>query len=255
MPLLADDHADRGRAVQAALLHVPARVAQHVVARGGERREVRHLAARDEAEGGVPRETEQLEQPVARDLLDDRRGRAADVQAGVLVPGRGQPVRGERGRDGAADHETEVASRRLGDDAGVGGGRQLRDHRARIGRLRRERRGERLAQLGRRHARVHRTLGERLVEVPGEAGRQVEELTQLVHAPSLDPPLPVPNLVRRVCEPGCRLSDAPGLVRGGEAVDGGGPLRHEEGARELADDFVALVDPAGAHRDDPVLGP
>ena len=103
-------------------------LAQHVVARSRERGEVRHLPAGDEAERGVARKAEQLEEPRARDLLDDRGRRAADVEARVLVPRGGEPVRGERRGHGTADHEAEVAARRLGDEARVGGGRELLDH-------------------------------------------------------------------------------------------------------------------------------
>jgi hypothetical protein len=47
--LLADDDANPWRAVESLPLDVPVRVREHVVARGGERGEARHLAAGHEA--------------------------------------------------------------------------------------------------------------------------------------------------------------------------------------------------------------
>ncbi len=55
------------------------------------------------------RQPEQLRQPGAGHLLGDRRGRPDHVQAGVLIPGAGDPVRGDRRRQSPADHEPEVA--------------------------------------------------------------------------------------------------------------------------------------------------
>ena len=88
--------------------------------------------AGDERERPRAREAEQVGEPVAGDLLDDRRRGAGDVEARVLVPGRGQPVGGERRRDGAADHEAEVApardrDRRLAADRGEVGDDLARD--------------------------------------------------------------------------------------------------------------------------------
>jgi hypothetical protein len=70
---------------------------------------VRHLATGDEGERGGRGDAEELLEPLARDLLDDGRRRASRDEPGVLVPGGSEPVRGERGRDSAADDEAEVA--------------------------------------------------------------------------------------------------------------------------------------------------
>ena len=90
---------------------------------------------------GMP---QQVGEPLAGDLLRDRRRRAGDVQARVLVPGRGQPVGGEGRRDGAADDEAEVA--RAGDRD-----RRLAPHRGEV--------GDDLARIG-------RAVGDRAAE-PG----------------------------------------------------------------------------------------
>ncbi len=85
---------------------------QHAVAGGGQGREVGHRGAGHEPDARAGGQAEQLDQPAAGDLLGDRGRRREDVQAGVLVPGRGQPVGAERGRQAAADHEAEVARAR-----------------------------------------------------------------------------------------------------------------------------------------------
>ena len=112
MPLGSREHADPRRALEPVGVHVPARAREHVVPSGEQRGHVRHLAAGDEGGRDAVRQAEQLREPGARDLLDHRCARAADVEAGVLVPRRGQPVRGDRGRQRAADDEAEVAAAR-----------------------------------------------------------------------------------------------------------------------------------------------
>src|SRR3546814_1576535 len=54
------------------------------------------------------------------DLLGACRSRRHDEQAGVLIPGTGQPVRRERRRQAAPDDEPEVASPGARDEARVG---------------------------------------------------------------------------------------------------------------------------------------
>ena len=110
---------DRRRARQPVGLHVPAPVGEHPVARRREAGDVGHLAARREPEAGPVREPEEVDQPGAHHLLDDRCRRPRDVDARVLVPGAGQPVGGERGRQRSPDHEPEVARPRHADDAGL----------------------------------------------------------------------------------------------------------------------------------------
>ena len=77
----------------------PSRLGEHVLPRGRERGDVRHLAAGDERERRMRRQAEQIAQPAAGDLLDDGRRRAGDVEAGVLIPRRREPVGGERRRE------------------------------------------------------------------------------------------------------------------------------------------------------------
>lgn len=56
------------------------------------------------------RQPEEVEDPVPGDLLHRRGRRRERGRAGVLVPDRGQPFRGEGGRQGAADDEAEEAA-------------------------------------------------------------------------------------------------------------------------------------------------
>ena len=106
-----------------------------MLACGGERRDVRHLAAGDERVRHATGKLEQLAQPLARNLLDDRgRGRRRE-QAGVLVPRRRHPVGSERSRQRAAEHEPEPPSAGHARDAGIRVGHELLEHLARVDRL------------------------------------------------------------------------------------------------------------------------
>ena len=107
--LVADDDRDRRRAEQAVGLDVPAGALEHRVARRGERREVRHVAPVTNAPRGSGGQAEHVEQPLERDLLEVRRAGRRRIEPGVLVPRAGQPVRRERRRQRAADHEAEEA--------------------------------------------------------------------------------------------------------------------------------------------------
>jgi hypothetical protein len=132
MPLFADDDADRRRARQPVGLDVPTGRLEHAVARGSERGEVGHLAAGHQRVRGVPGQPKQVDQPRAADLLDHRgRGRGR-VEAGVLVPGRGEPVRGEGGREATSDYEPEEPAARRGHDPSIGRLGELRDDQPRI---------------------------------------------------------------------------------------------------------------------------
>jgi hypothetical protein len=127
----------------------------------------------NDAEAGIP--SSSLE-PRPRDLLDYGRRRPAYDEARVLVPDGREPVRGERGRNGAADHKAEVAAARDADDAGLCRPSELLDHVASVDRLGWQRPAERSAQLlyGRRWP--HRTLVERLEEVGSQLGHALQQL-------------------------------------------------------------------------------
>ena len=151
---------------------------------GGEGHHVRRLAAGDERDRDAGRQAEQLREPGASDLLDDRRRRAGDVDAGVLVPGRRQPVGRQRGRNATADDEAEVAAAGHTDESVVGGARELGDDRARIRRAVRQPASEPGAQLLDGCAREDRPAVERLEEVGGEVDGAVQQVTQLAHPPN-----------------------------------------------------------------------
>ena len=57
---------------------------------------MRKLAAGGEGERGLRGQAEQILQPGAGDLLDDRGRRATGIQRGVLIPGGGEPIRCQR---------------------------------------------------------------------------------------------------------------------------------------------------------------
>ena len=120
MRLVPDHDRDGRSALQAMRLDVPAGPLQHRMARDRQTRRVRHLAAGHEAHAGLPRQSEQLEQPGAHHLLGDRPGRRQDVQPRVLIPRARQPVRTDRGRERTAYDEAEVAGSGGRDDPRIG---------------------------------------------------------------------------------------------------------------------------------------
>ena len=152
MSLLADEDADRRSTEEAPLLNVPARLSKHRMSRRRQPREVAHLSTGYEADGGAPREAEELDHPSSADILGDTgRGRGG-VDRRVLIPGRCQPVRRQRRRHAAADHEAEVAGAGRCDEAAIHAPCELLDDRlgifARVG----QRQVERRPQLLRRSA-------------------------------------------------------------------------------------------------------
>ena len=94
---------------EASLLHVPSAVREKLVPRCGERRDMSHLASRHEGERGRRRQPEDVLQPVAASILEDREGRTARVDSGVLIPCRAQPIGRERRGKRAADGPCEEA--------------------------------------------------------------------------------------------------------------------------------------------------
>ena len=130
--LLADDDPERRRAGETLLAEVVADPLVHGLTGGGERGDVRHLAAGHERERGVRRQPEQLEHPAARHRLERRDGGRRLREPGVLIPGRDEPVRRERRGERAADHEAEVPARAHRRQPGLGNGRELVDEGERI---------------------------------------------------------------------------------------------------------------------------
>ena len=171
--VLADEHPHLRRSVQALGLDVPAGPLENGVTTGGDPGEVRHRAACGEPEAGILRQAERLEHPAPGDLLRHRGGGAADVQARDLIPGAGQPVRPERGRQRPTDHEAEVARTAQRDQSRLRRVRQLLHDLCRILALVGELPVQGLAQV-----RDARPFGHRTTVDPGEvaAGPLVGDL-------------------------------------------------------------------------------
>ena len=111
--LLADDDADPRRALEPVARDDPSRPRARTWCRAAASAVMcaiwQPVTKPAETPAGQP---QQLAQPAERDLLDDApRSATAPIEAGVLIPGRGQPVGRDRGRQRAADDEAEVAAR------------------------------------------------------------------------------------------------------------------------------------------------
>ena len=124
---VADDHAQRRRALQSVGLDVPAGAAQQLVPRRRERREVRHVAAGHEADAAVGGEAEQIEQPRGGHFLDHGGRGRHDVQRRRLIPHAGEPFRGDRRRQRAAGDEPEIPRAGRRHEAGFGRARERVD--------------------------------------------------------------------------------------------------------------------------------
>ena len=98
---------------------VPADALEDRVAGSRERDDVREARAAGQPEAGVGGKPQQVEQPVAGDLLGGSGGRRRRVEDRVLVPRRGQPVGAHRCRQRPPDDEAEEARPGGGHEAGL----------------------------------------------------------------------------------------------------------------------------------------
>ncbi len=183
---LVGDHGHRGRALQALPLDVPAGGGEDTVPGRGKRREVGHRGAGHETNARLGRQAQQFDEPSTGDLLRHGGRRRDDVQRCVLVPGRSQPVRGQRGRQAPADDEPEEARAGRGDQAGVRGRRQAFDHLERIRRALRDWPAKGVAQRGQVDRSADRTILKRAEKVVGEASGSAQELQVVGHRCLLD---------------------------------------------------------------------
>ena len=138
----ADEHPHPRCAGESVGRGVPARSLEHAVPRRGEAGEVRHRGAGDEADGGARGQPEQLQQPGRRDLLDADHARGGVAHAGVLVPGRDEPVGGQRGGQGRAHDPAEEPAGGVRHEAGLDGGGEPVDDLGGRAAVRRERGAE-----------------------------------------------------------------------------------------------------------------
>ena len=161
---------DRRGALQPQSLHVPAGLREDPVASRRKGREVGHRGAGHEADARAARQIQQLDEPGTGDLLRDRGRRRHDVQASVLIPGAGQPVRAEGRRQAAPDDKAEVAWAGAADQARFGGGRKPLHHLDRIGRTTWERAAEGRSERDQVDRSAHRSGGQRIQVVVRQGG-------------------------------------------------------------------------------------
>ena len=117
----------RWRAGEAVPLDVPAGGGEHLVTGRRQTDRVGRLRSGDETDGDAGGKSEQVSEPVARDLLDDGGRGRRQIVVGRLVPGRHEQLGGRGGGEGATDDEPEVAGTGRGDDGRLDTGDQLID--------------------------------------------------------------------------------------------------------------------------------
>ncbi len=133
--LASADHGHVRRTGETLLLDVPADAQQHAAPCGSKADDVRHLAAGGETDARGRRQPEQLEDPPSSRLFGDSRRRSDDVEAGVLVPGRDEPVHRQGRRQCPADDEAEEPRTGARHGAGLGVRVDALDQRGQLGRF------------------------------------------------------------------------------------------------------------------------
>ena len=115
MDLVADDDADRRRPEEPLRFDVPALRLKERVTRRGETGEVGGCRAAHEPDIRLSGQAEHGSQPASTDLLQRHPDGRGGLEAGVLVPRRGQDVGAHRGRQRPADDEPEEPAAGRGD--------------------------------------------------------------------------------------------------------------------------------------------
>src|SRR5215469_9297648 len=128
MAIAAGKDGDRRRSRETAIFDDPSGACEHRVARRGEAGYMGHLASGDEGEAGALWDAEEILQPRAGNLFSERGGGATGVDTGILVPGGGEPIGCECGRNGAADHPGVETSAGIAHDAASGIGDKVGDN-------------------------------------------------------------------------------------------------------------------------------
>ena len=103
------------RAEQAIRFDIPTGLLQNGVTRGRQSGEVGDGGPGHEGPGGSSRQPQHVEQPAQRNLFENGPNGAGREQAGALVPGAGKKIGGERGRQRAAQDESEESATGIGD--------------------------------------------------------------------------------------------------------------------------------------------
>ena len=109
MALRIGQHANGRGAGQPLHFHIPTLGGQHLVAGGGKRGGVAHLAAGGEAVSAAFRQVQRLQQQGAGHFFQHGAGRAGAGQHDILVPQSGQHIGGMRRRQGTALHPGKEA--------------------------------------------------------------------------------------------------------------------------------------------------
>ncbi len=161
----AGDNRQRRGALQPERFDVPPGAAKHFVPGGGERGDVGRVRAGHEPDARLFGQSEHIENPARGARFERRHARRHDVQRGVLIPGRDEPVRRQRDRIAAARDEAEIARPGRRRDARLEPRAQVEDDADRV-----------LGRLGERPAEGGHELLEGGPGRHGPVGQRVEEL-------------------------------------------------------------------------------
>ncbi len=149
---------DPGCAGQAFAVDVPSGSRKHRMPRRGQAGDVGHLAAGHQRKRGRRGEAEHVLEPGAADLFDHGGRGTTGVEAGVLVPGCGEPIGSEGGGEAGPDHPAVEAAPGAAQEAAGGAAGQLVDDADGIGALVRQRARKAAPQLGERRGGAHRRV-------------------------------------------------------------------------------------------------
>ena len=115
--LRADQDGDLRRGVQSVPVHIVTMGEEHRAPGRRKGSEVGHRRTGDECHPCIRRQSQSLDDPPHRHLLQRGADRRAHLAECVLIPCRGEPARGHRRRQGAAGDEAEVPRTRARDHA------------------------------------------------------------------------------------------------------------------------------------------
>jgi hypothetical protein len=112
--LVANDDGDGRRTEKAPRFHIPTFAGEQGVSGRGQTRHIGRGGARDEASPGSGGQRQEIDQPSEGNILESGGDGRLYAQGGVLIPGRGQPVRRQGSGQGPTNDEAKVAAARAG---------------------------------------------------------------------------------------------------------------------------------------------